>query len=161
MPGHQLRRHRLGRSALPPVPSPNSAGTLRPQPRSKPTRVVRRNERRIAENTSVPLSTTQKGAIGQFAFLATALSTGKGELEVYSPAADNEGRDAEVRRHLKPALAVGIQEKISFETYNNGTGSRARYIATRFSIAEHRLQNDPRLWYFSALWGTDELRLDD
>src|SRR2546423_6230180 len=110
---------------------------------------------------TVPLSTTQKGAIGQFAFLATALSTGKGELEVYSPAADNEGRDAEIRRHLKPALAVGIQEKISFETYNNGTGSRARYIATRFSIAEDRLQNDPRLWYFSALWGTDELRLDD
>lgn len=109
----------------------------------------------------MPLSTTQKGAIGQFAFLATALATGKGELEVYSPAADNEGRDAEVRRHLKPALAIGLQEKVTFETYNSGTGSRARYIGTRFSIAEERMQNDPRLWYFFALWGNDELRLHD
>jgi len=153
MPGHQLRRHRLGRNALPPVPSPNSAGTLRPQPRSKPTRVVRRNERKIAENTSVPLSTTQKGAIGQFAFLATALSTGKGELEVYSPAADNEGRDAEVRRHLKSTLAIGIQEKVTFETFKSGTGGRARYIGSRFSIVEERIQDDPRLWYFFALSG--------
>jgi hypothetical protein len=109
----------------------------------------------------VPLSTTQKGAIGQFAFLATALATGKGELEVYSPAADNEGRDAEVRRHLKPALAIGIQEKVTFDTFNNGTGSRASYIGSRFTIVEERVQNDPRLWYFFALWGTDELRLHD
>src|SRR5437667_147987 len=89
------------------------------------------------------------------------MSTGKGELEVYSPAADNEGRDAEVRRHLKPALSMGSQEKVTFETYNNGTGSRARYIGTRFSIAEDRIQNDPRLWYFFALWGSDEMRLHD
>jgi hypothetical protein len=109
----------------------------------------------------MPLSTTQKGAIGQFAFLATAIATGKGELEVYSPAADNEGRDAEVRRHLMPALAIGIQEKMTFSTFPNGTGSRALYIATRFSIAEERVQNDPRLWYFFALWGNDELRLHD
>jgi hypothetical protein len=109
----------------------------------------------------MPLSSTQKGAIGQFAFLATALATAKGELEVYSPAADNEGRDAEIRRHLKPALAIGVQEKVSFETFNNGTGSRARYIATRFSIAEGRVQDDPRLLYFCALWGNDELRLHD
>jgi hypothetical protein len=109
----------------------------------------------------MPLSTSQKGAIGQFAFLATALSTGKGEVEIYSPAADNEGRDAEVRRHLRPALAVGLQEKVTFETYNSGTGSRARYIGTRFSIAEKRVQNDPRLWYFFALWGSDDLRLHD
>jgi len=110
---------------------------------------------------TVPLSTTQKGAIGQFAFLATALSTGKGELEVYSPAADNEGRDAEVRRHLRSALAIGIQEKVSFGTFKSGTGGRARYIGSRFSIVEERIQDDPRLWYFFALWGSDELRLHD
>ena len=109
----------------------------------------------------MPLSTTQKGAIGQYGFLATALSTGNGEVEVYSPAADNEGRDAEVRRHLKPALAVGIQEKVSFETFHSGTRSRAMYIGSRFSIAEERLQTDPRLWYFFALWGSNELRLHD
>ena len=109
----------------------------------------------------VPLSTTQKGAIGQFAFLATALSTGEGELEVYSPAADNEGRDAEVRRHLKSSEAIGIQEKLTFDTFNNGTGRRARYMGTRFSIREERVQNDPRLWYFFALWGREELRLHD
>ncbi len=109
----------------------------------------------------MPLSTTQKGAIGQFAFLATALSTGKGELEVYSPAADNEGRDAEVRRHLKSTLAIGIQEKVTFETFKSGTGGRARYIGSRFSIVEERIQDDPRLWYFFALWGSEELRLHD
>lgn len=109
----------------------------------------------------MPLSTSQKGAIGQFAFLATAISTGKGELEVYSPAADNEGRDAEVRRHLKPTPAIGIQEKVTFETFHSGTGGRALYIGSRFSIAEERVQNDPRLWYFLALWGSVELRLHD
>ena len=109
----------------------------------------------------MPLTTTQKGAIGQYGFLATALSTGRGEVEVYLPAADNEGRDAEVRRHLKSALAVGIQEKVSFETFHSGTRSRAMYIGSRFSIAEERLQTDPRLWYFFALWGSNELRLHD
>lgn len=109
----------------------------------------------------MPLSTSQKGAIGQFAFLATAIATGKGEVEVYSPAADNEGRDAEVRRHLKPALAIGIQEKVSFETFHSGTGGRALYIGSRFSIADGRVQTDPRLWYFFALWDDNELRLQD
>jgi len=109
----------------------------------------------------MPLSTSQKGAIGQFAFLATAIATGKGEVEVYSPAADNEGRDAEVRRHLKPALAIGIQEKVSFETFHSGTGGRALYIGSRFSIAHERVQTDPRLWYFFALWDESELRLQD
>jgi hypothetical protein len=109
----------------------------------------------------VPLSTTQKGAIGQFAFLATSMATGNGELEAYSPAADNEGRDVEVRRHLKPALAIGIQEKVSFETFHSGTRSRAMYIGSRFSIVEDRVQNDPRLWYFFALWSSDELGLHD
>jgi hypothetical protein len=46
----------------------------------------------------VPLTFTQKGAIGQFAFLATALATGKGQVEAYAPVADNEERDAEIRR---------------------------------------------------------------
>jgi hypothetical protein len=109
----------------------------------------------------MPLSTSQKGAVGQFAFLATAIATARGELEVYSPAADNEGRDAEVRRHLKPAPAVGIQEKVSFETFHSGTRSRAMYIGSRFSIVEERLQTDPRLWYFFARWDSKELRLHD
>jgi hypothetical protein len=109
----------------------------------------------------VPLSTSQKGAIGQFAFLATAIATAKGELEVYSPVADNEGRDAEVRRHLKPALAIGVQEKVAFSTEPNGTGSRARYLVSRFSIATNRVQNDPRLWYFFAYYDDSQLRLYD
>jgi hypothetical protein len=62
----------------------------------------------------VPLSRVQKGAVGQFEFLVTALVTGKGQVEIYTPAIDNEGRDAEIRRHLKPAPAVGIQIKITF-----------------------------------------------
>jgi hypothetical protein len=109
----------------------------------------------------VPLSTTQKGAIGQFAFLATAIATGKGELEVYSPAADNEGRDAEVRRHLKPALAIGIQEKVTFDMFPSSGRSRAMSMDIRFCTVEERVQSDPRLWYFFALWGNDELRLHD
>jgi hypothetical protein len=111
--------------------------------------------------TSVPLSTTQKGAIGQFAFLATTIATGKGQLEAYSPAADNEGRDAEIRRHLKPTLAIGIQEKVTFDWFHSNARSQAMYIETRFSTVEERVQNDPRLWYFFALWRNEELRLHD
>ena len=104
------------------------------------------------------LSTSQKGAIGQFAFLATAMATGKGEVEVYAPSADNEGRDAEVRRHLKSAAAIGIQIKVAFATVLSG-GS-ARYLGLRFGIAESRIQNDPRLWYFFAYYDPHQLRFD-
>jgi hypothetical protein len=130
------------------------------RPKANPSNSGEMNSR-SPSYTSVPLSTTQKGAIGQFAFLATSLATGKGELEVYSPAADNEGRDAEIRRHLKPALAIGIQEKVTFETFRSSARSRAMSMDLRFSIVEDRVQNDPRLWYFFALWGSDELRLHD
>src|SRR2546425_8511252 len=109
----------------------------------------------------VPLSTSQKGAIGQFAFLATALATGKGQVEVYSPVADNEGRDAEVRRHLNRALAICVQVKVTFATVTSGTGGRAPYLGHRFSIAANRVQDDPRLWYFFAYYDAIQLRLYD
>jgi len=109
----------------------------------------------------VPLSSSQKGAIGQFAFLATALATGKGQVEVYSPVADNEGRDADVRRHLKRTPAISIQEKVTFSTVTCGTGGRAPYLGHRFSIAANRVQNDPRLWYFFAYYDETQLRFYD
>lgn len=107
----------------------------------------------------MPLSTSQKGAIGQFVFLATALTTGNGQVEVYSPAADNEGRDAEVRRHLKPFAAIGIQVKVGFATVLSG--GRARYLGVRCSIPANRIQNDPRLWYFFAYYDPRQLRFQD
>jgi hypothetical protein len=107
----------------------------------------------------MPLSSAQKGAIGQFAFLATALATGKGQVEVYSPAADNEGRDAEVRRHLKPTPAISVQVKVTFSTASEG--GRTRYLAARFDIAENRVQHDPRLWYFFAYFDVSQLRFHD
>ena len=108
----------------------------------------------------MPLSNTQKGAIGQFAFLVTALATGKGQLEVYIPAADNEGRDADVRRHLKSLSAIGIQIKIAFELQRSGHG-RKTYLLVRFQLAPHRIQNDPRLWYFFAVFDPSQLRFHD
>ena len=107
----------------------------------------------------MPLSTSQKGAIGQFVFLATALVTGKGQVEIYSPTADNEGRDAEVRRHLKAAAAIGIQIKVAFLTVLSG--GRARYLGIRCGISINRVQNDPRLWYFFAYYDPRELRFHD
>src|SRR5439155_20880962 len=98
----------------------------------------------------MPLSSAQKGAIGQFTFLATALVTGNGQVEVYVPAADNEGRDAEIRRHLKPAPGVSIQVKVSFATTTEGGPDR--YLSLRFSLPEKRIQNDPRRWYFLAYY---------
>jgi hypothetical protein len=108
----------------------------------------------------MPLSGVQKGAIGQFAFLAAALMTGKGELEVYAPVADNEGRDAEVRRHLKRLAAIGIQIKVAFSVIRNGT-SRKTYLGIRFLQRPNRIQNDPRLWYFFAVYDPKELRFRD
>ena len=104
----------------------------------------------------MPLSAIQKGAIGQFAFLATALATGKGQVEAYAPVADNEGRDAEIRRHLKPAPGISIQVKVSF-----AGGGRRDYLEIRFGIPETHVQNDPRLWYFLAHYDFRELRLRD
>jgi hypothetical protein len=107
----------------------------------------------------MPLSNVQKGAVGQFAFLATALVTGKGQVEVYSPVADNEGRDAEVRRHLKPAPGISIQVKVGFSSISEG--GRAKYLAVRFELPEDRVQEDPRLWYFFAYYDQTELRFHD
>src|SRR5207248_11082601 len=106
---------------------------------------------------SMPLSAIQKGAVGQFAFLATALVTGRGQVEVYTPAADNEGRDAEVRRHLRRLAGIGIQVKIAFS--RSKTGGRRNYLAVTFSIKKTRIRNDPRLWYFIGLYDERELRL--
>jgi hypothetical protein len=107
----------------------------------------------------MPLSAIQKGAIGQFAFLAAALATGRGQIEVYTPAADNEGRDAEVRRHLRRIAGIGVQVKIAFGL--SRTGGRRKYLAVTFSIPKTRLRNDPRLWYFIGLYDERQLRLLD
>ena len=103
----------------------------------------------------VPLSPVQKGAIGQFAFLALALATGKGEVEVYAPVIDNEGRDAEVRRHLRSRPGISIQIKVAFSLSLRPNGGR--YLIIRFRLPEARLQNDPRLWYFFAFYDAKEL----
>lgn len=108
----------------------------------------------------MPLSSAQKGAIGQFTFLATALVTGRGQVEVYTPAADNEGRDAEVRRHLKPTGPIGIQVKVALSKTSNGAG-RNNYLGLRFRLRKQRIQNDPRLWYFFAVYDALQLRFDE
>jgi hypothetical protein len=59
----------------------------------------------------MPLSNVQKGAIGQFAFLSTALATGRGDVEAYVPVADNERRDAEIRRHLKSTPGITVRSR--------------------------------------------------
>jgi len=109
----------------------------------------------------MPLSATQKGVIGQFAFLATALVTGNGQIEVYTPAADNEGRDAEVRRHLRRTPGIGIQVKVAFGMRKVDRRGRRTYMSVRFSIPAKMLSNDPRLWYFLGVYDPHQLRLCD
>lgn len=109
----------------------------------------------------MPLSSAQKGAIGQFAFLATALVTGNGEVEIYTPAADNEGRDAEIRRHLKRSPGIGIQIKVSLITVRMGPHHRQDYLEIRFGLPARKIQNDPRLWYFLAYYDREQLRFQD
>src|SRR2546425_5867895 len=109
----------------------------------------------------VPLSAIQKGAIGQFAFLETALVTGRGQIEIYTPSADNEGRDAEVRRHLKRAAAIGIQIKVAFEIFRVNQRGRRTYLSLRFAVPEKRISLDPRLWYFLAVYDLRQMRLHD
>ena len=106
------------------------------------------------------LSSVQKGAIGQFTFLATALATGRGEIEVYTPVADNEGRDAEVRRHLKSMPGISVQVKVAFSISHYG-GSRSEYLKILFELPENRVQSDPRLWYYCAAYETKLLGFRD
>ena len=108
----------------------------------------------------MPLSNVQKGAIGQFAFLSTALATGGGEVEAYAPVADNERRDAEIRRHLKSTPGVMVQVKVAFSASVYG-GPRSKYLRIVFSVRASRLESDARFWYFFALYDTAELRLHD
>ena len=105
----------------------------------------------------MPLSSVQKGAIGQFAFLAAAMVTGNGQIEAYTPAADNEGRDAEIRRHLKSLSGIGVQIKVTFFTTKEGR-ARGPYLTLRFAIKAAHLYRDPRLWYFFAYYDRKEMR---
>ena|ERR1700719_3031160 len=109
----------------------------------------------------MPLTSGQKGAVGQFAFMAAALVTGKGQVEVYTPAADNEGRDAEIRRHLKRSPGIGIQIKVALVTVTLGGQHRQNYLEIRFDLPVRKIQNDPRLWYFLAFYDPDQLRFVD
>ena len=109
----------------------------------------------------MPLSGIQKGAIGQFAFLAAALVTGRGQVEAYTPAADNEGRDAEIRRHLRRAGGIGVQIKVAFGLSDNHNHSGRTYLSMRFDFPEKRVRNDPRLWYFVAVYDPLKLRFLD
>src|SRR5712691_7878148 len=108
----------------------------------------------------MPLSNVQKGAIGQFAFLSTALATGGGEVEAYVPVADNERRDAEIRRHLKSTPGVAVQVKVAFSATHYG-GPRSQYLRIVFSVRTKRLESDARFLYFFAVYDLSELRLDD
>jgi hypothetical protein len=108
----------------------------------------------------MPLSSVQKGAVGQFTFLATALVTGRGEVEVYAPVADNEGRDAEVRRHLKSLPGIGVQVKTTVSISKYG-GGRSQYLKILFSKRQGRVRKDPRLWYFFAVYDEKQLRFYD
>lgn len=109
----------------------------------------------------MPLSSVQKGAIGQFAFLAAALATGKGQVEVYTPAADNEGRDAEVRRHLRRTPGIGIQVKVAFMTVRITPTNKQNYLEIRFTRPKASIQNDPRFWYFLAVYDRRQLKFLD
>jgi hypothetical protein len=105
----------------------------------------------------MPLSSVQKGAIGQYAFLSTAMVTGNGQVEAYTPAADNEGRDAEIRRHLKSSPGIGIQIKVTFFAIKEGR-ARGPYLTIRFDVAKKHLEADARLWYLLAFYNPKELR---
>ncbi len=108
----------------------------------------------------MPLSNVQKGAIGQFAFLSTALATGGGEVEAYVPVADNERRDAEIRHHLKSTPGVTVQVKVAFRSASYGR-SRSKYLRIVFSVRVERLVHDARFLYFFAVYNAAELRLQD
>jgi len=108
----------------------------------------------------VPLSSVQKGAVGQLAFLASALVTGGGQIEAYPPASDNEGRDAQIRHHLKSTPGISLQIKVAFHSSTNA-GGRAKLLRIVFGLRPKSVQRDPRLWFFLAFYDTNELRFHD
>jgi len=108
----------------------------------------------------MPLSNVQKGAVGQFAFLSTALATGGGEVEAYVPVADDERRDAEIRRHMKSTPGVTVQVKVAFKLLPRRR-SRSKYLKIGFNVRLKRLEADARFFYFFAYYDSTELRLAD
>lgn len=107
----------------------------------------------------MPLSRVQKGVVGEFAVLAVAIVTGGGQLEAYVPAADNEGRDAELRRHLSRLAGIGLQVKMAFTTVK--MYRQKSYVLIEVAIRRSRVQNDPRLWYLFGYYDTKRLALHD
>ena len=105
----------------------------------------------------MPLSNVQKGAVGQYAFLSTALATGGGQVEAYTPVADNEGRDSQIRRHLKPMPGISVQIKVAF--YLTKDKLHGKRLSIVVNLPAKRVQHDPRFWYFFGFYDTSELRL--
>jgi hypothetical protein len=75
--------------------------------------------------------------------------TGNGQTEAYTPAADNEGRDAEIRRHLKSSPGIGIQIKVTFFTTDEGR-SPGPYLTVRHRMAWRGVRKGKVSFSFAA-----------
>ena len=85
------------------------------------------------------------------------MATGGGQVEAYTPVADNEGRDSQIRRHLKPTPGISVQIKVAF--YLTDKNRRGKRLSIVVNLPQKRVQNDPRFWYFLGFYDTRELRL--
>src|SRR5438309_11129343 len=93
------------------------------------------------------VSFIQQGIVAQYEF-ANILTLGTaGRLEAAAPLADDERRDFEI--HIKGdyarSLAIQVKSARDLDKYEG-----FNYLTVEFGVANDRVVNDPRFWYFFA-----------
>jgi hypothetical protein len=93
------------------------------------------------------VSLVQQGVVAQYEF-ANILTLGTdGHLEAAAPLADDERRDFEI--HVKGDYARGLAVQVkSARRLIRQAGHL--YLWIQFAVADARVVNDPRFWYFFA-----------
>ena len=97
----------------------------------------------------MPLNSIQQGVIAQNEFAKLLMMGSSGKLEISWPMTDDERRDAEVHLHEAFGPAMAWQIKSSMVLHG-----RPRLVTPllyiHFAVAQARLLDDPRFWYFFA-----------
>ena len=89
----------------------------------------------------------QQGIVAQYEFANILVLGTRGRLEVAVPLADDERRDFEI--HIKGdyarSLAVQVKSARDLDKYEGFD-----YLTVEFGVANDRVVNHPRFWYFFA-----------
>jgi len=105
----------------------------------------------------MPLTSTQRGVIGQTEAVKLVTITSDGEVEASYPAADDDHRDVETHRR-KRFVSAALQVKTAWRLWVH---RQSRILQIPFTLPASRLVNNPHFWYFFGYFDRKALAFAD